>query len=118
MEDNHPPERQRGNFSAFNVKYIQNWDDFRKTFRPTKFDHSLNAATLEELHAFWNTQLQELTAEPERICILVPSRVARPQNDLPSAEEPKKASKNAHKQGKNSKPAEVALEGRVMESAM
>ncbi len=112
MEDTHNIERHtRGNISNFNAKYIQNWDDFRKTFKPAKFDHSLNAATHEELLAFWQTQLAELQTETERICILVPSRVPKPEPlEGPKEEPPKKAPKNTHKQGKFNKPAEMALD--------
>jgi len=78
MEDNHNSERSNRGSTTFNAKYIQNWDDFRKTFKPAKFEHSLNVATSEELHAFWHPLLLELTTETEKICILVPSRVPKP----------------------------------------
>jgi phage regulator Rha-like protein len=50
MQEDSRPAQERSNrtpFSSFNVKYIQNWDDFRKTFRPIKLDFALNAATNE-----------------------------------------------------------------------
>lgn len=111
MQDTASSDRPtRGNFSNFNAKYIQNWDDFRKTFKPAKFEHSLNAATQEELIVFWQPLLTELQAETERICILVPSRVPKPDPlEGPKEEPPKKVSKNAQKQAKNNKPAEVPL---------
>lgn len=37
----------RHSYSNVSVKNIQNWDDFRKTFKPIKLDFSINQATQE-----------------------------------------------------------------------
>lgn len=49
------------NKDTFNYdKLINNWDDFKNTFKTVKIDESFNYAEEEYLKTFWNAHLTEL----------------------------------------------------------
>lgn len=59
---------------------MENWDEFRNTWKPVKLDDSLNNADQQTLRDFWTPILKDLTEETERICILAPSEVPKGGN--------------------------------------
>lgn len=81
MSDQNAPTQSVRSFNysySFALKKsVRSWQDFTATFRSATFDHSLNQASSEEIEVFWKNQLDSLSTETEKICILVPAEVSK-----------------------------------------
>jgi hypothetical protein len=81
MSDSNPPSQYLRSFNysySFTLKKgIRTWQDFTSTFRSATFDEALNQASPEEIEVFWKNQLDSLSTQAEKICILVPAEISR-----------------------------------------
>ena len=72
-----------------------------KTWKPVRFDQRLNTLDDQSLEEFWRKELEELTTETEKICILVPLKINKKEAKEEKKEDVQTSNTDGGKNEKN-----------------